>query len=72
MADRFAIVVDGTERARLARGEFFGEVSIILGESPIADVVAVRPLRQSYRAKPGLPRAHDRSGTGEAVGERLP
>jgi CRP-like cAMP-binding protein len=39
-----AIVVDGTERARLGRGEFFGEISIILGESPIADVVAVRPL----------------------------
>lgn len=40
-----AVVVDGTERARLARGEFFGEVSIMLGESPIADVVATRPLR---------------------------
>ena len=40
-----AILVDGTERARLARGEFFGEVSIILGESPIADVVAIRELR---------------------------
>ena len=40
-----AIVVDGTERARLGRGEFFGEVSIILGESPIADVVATRRLQ---------------------------
>jgi CRP-like cAMP-binding protein len=40
-----AVVVDGTERARLGRGDFFGEVSIILGESPIADVVATRPLR---------------------------
>jgi cAMP-binding proteins - catabolite gene activator and regulatory subunit of cAMP-dependent protein kinases len=40
-----AVVVDGTERARLGRGEFFGEVSIILGESPIADVVATRSLR---------------------------
>jgi len=40
-----AIVVDGTERARLGRGEFFGEVSIILGEAPIADVVATRPMR---------------------------
>ena len=35
-----AIVVDGTERARLGRGDFFGEVSILLGETPIADVVA--------------------------------
>ena len=40
-----AIIVDGQERARLARGDFFGEVSVILGESPIADVVATRPLR---------------------------
>jgi len=40
-----AVVVDGTERARLARGDFFGEVSILLGESPIADIVAVETLR---------------------------
>jgi CRP/FNR family transcriptional regulator, cyclic AMP receptor protein len=40
-----SVVVDGTERARIGRGEFFGEVSILLGESPIADVVAVGTLR---------------------------
>jgi CRP-like cAMP-binding protein len=40
-----AVVVDGQERATLARGEFFGEVSILLGEPPTADVVALRPLR---------------------------
>jgi CRP-like cAMP-binding protein len=40
-----AIVVDGAERARLGRGDFFGEVSILLGETPIADVVATRPMR---------------------------
>jgi CRP-like cAMP-binding protein len=40
-----AVVIDGEERARLGRGEFFGEVSILLGEPPIADVVALRPLR---------------------------
>ena len=33
-----AVVVDGQERARLGRGDFFGEVSILLGEAPIADV----------------------------------
>ena len=38
------VLVDGNERARLDRGDFFGEVSILLGESPIADVVATRPL----------------------------
>jgi CRP-like cAMP-binding protein len=47
-----AVLVDGTERARLGRGEFFGEVSIILGESPIADIVAVRPLRCLVLAGP--------------------
>jgi CRP/FNR family cyclic AMP-dependent transcriptional regulator len=40
-----AVIVDGTERARLGRGDFFGEVSILLGQPPIADVVATRPLR---------------------------
>ena len=40
-----SIQVDGEERARLGRGEFFGEVSILLGEPPVADVVAVAPLR---------------------------
>jgi CRP-like cAMP-binding protein len=40
-----AIVIDGDERARLGRGDFFGEVSVLLGETPIADVVAMRPLR---------------------------
>lgn len=39
-----SVVVDGTERARLARGDFFGEVSILLGEPPTADVVATSPL----------------------------
>jgi len=47
-----AVVIDGTERAKLSRGDFFGEVSIILGESPIADVVALRPLRCLVLAGP--------------------
>jgi CRP-like cAMP-binding protein len=40
-----SVRVDGEERATLGRGEFFGEVSILLGESPVADVVALVPLR---------------------------
>jgi CRP-like cAMP-binding protein len=40
-----SVQVDGQERARLGRGEFFGEGSILLGESPFADVVALRPVR---------------------------
>ena len=47
-----AILVDGEERARLARGDFFGEVSIFLGEAPIADVMATRPLRCLVLAGP--------------------
>jgi CRP-like cAMP-binding protein len=40
-----SVVVDGTERAKLTRGDFFGEASILLGQPPIADVVALRPLQ---------------------------
>jgi CRP-like cAMP-binding protein len=40
-----AVLVDGDQRATLSRGDFFGEVSILLGEPPVADVVALRPLR---------------------------
>jgi CRP/FNR family transcriptional regulator, cyclic AMP receptor protein len=40
-----SVVVDGESRATLARGDFFGEISILLGEPPIADIVALRPLR---------------------------
>jgi CRP/FNR family transcriptional regulator, cyclic AMP receptor protein len=39
------VVIDGRERAKLARGDFFGELSILLGEAPVADVVANGPLR---------------------------
>jgi len=39
------IRIDGTERAVLARGDFFGEMSLLLGEAPTADVVARSPLR---------------------------
>jgi CRP-like cAMP-binding protein len=40
-----AIRIDGQERTRLARGDFFGEVSVLLGEAPTADVVALSQLR---------------------------
>jgi CRP-like cAMP-binding protein len=46
------VVVDGAERARLARGDFFGEVSILLGVPSIADVVAARQLRCLVLAGP--------------------
>lgn len=40
-----AVSIDGETRARLGRGDFFGEVSALLGEPPTADVVALSPLR---------------------------
>jgi CRP-like cAMP-binding protein len=51
-----AVMVDGVERARLGRGDFFGEASILLGEAPIADIVAIRPLRCLLLAGPRVER----------------
>jgi CRP-like cAMP-binding protein len=39
------VQVDGENRARLARGDYFGEVSVLLGEPSTADVVALTELR---------------------------
>jgi CRP-like cAMP-binding protein len=39
------VVIDGQERARLARGDFFGEISILTDEPPTADVIATSLLR---------------------------
>jgi CRP/FNR family cyclic AMP-dependent transcriptional regulator len=40
-----AVRVDGQDLATLGRGDFFGEVSVLLGESPTADIVALRAMR---------------------------
>jgi CRP-like cAMP-binding protein len=39
------IVIDDEERARLGRGDFFGEVVALIGDTPTADVVAATLLR---------------------------
>lgn len=39
------ILIDGEERARLGRGDFFGEVAALTGDAPTADVVASTLLR---------------------------
>lgn len=49
-----SVDIDGTERTRLGRGEFFGELSILLGESPVADITARTPLRVLNLAGPDL------------------
>ena len=38
---RAEIRIGGEARTTLAAGEFFGEISVLTGEAPIADVVAV-------------------------------
>lgn len=39
------VVIDGQERARLGRGDFFGELSLLTDEPPAADVIATSVLR---------------------------
>ena len=46
--------IDGQRAAHLGRGDFFGEVAILLGEAPIADVVATGPLRCLVLAGPDV------------------
>jgi len=40
-----AIRIDGLDRATLKPGDYFGEISCLLGEPPVADIVAIRALR---------------------------
>ena len=49
-----AVRIDGDERARLSRGDFFGEMSLLLGESPAADVVSTGQLHCLVLAGPSL------------------
>jgi CRP-like cAMP-binding protein len=39
------VVIDGQERARLGRGDFFGEISALTDQPPSADVTATTMLR---------------------------
>lgn len=45
---------DGGEIAQLSRGDFFGDISLLLGESPVADVVAIGSLHCIVLAGPAL------------------
>ena len=46
------VIVDGTERARFGPGDFFGEISVLLGVLPVADIVAVRDTRALVLSAP--------------------
>ena len=48
------IRIDGAAVAVAARGDFFGEMSLLLGEAPSADVVARTPLRCLMLAGPDM------------------
>jgi CRP-like cAMP-binding protein len=50
-----SVQISGEERARLRPGDFFGEVSILTGDAPDADVVAASDeLRAAVLGGPGL------------------
>jgi CRP-like cAMP-binding protein len=49
-----SVRVDGADVARLGRGEFFGETSLLLGETPVADVWADGPVTALQLAGPDL------------------
>jgi CRP-like cAMP-binding protein len=40
-----AVVIDGQERARLGRGDFFGEITALQGGVPVADIRAETLVR---------------------------
>src|SRR6266849_10970502 len=40
-----AIRIDGVDRSLLKAGDYFGEISCLLGEPPSADILALQPLR---------------------------
>ena len=46
--------VDDEEVARLGKGDFFGEISLLLGEPPVADVVATGTVQALQLAGPAL------------------
>lgn len=48
------VVLDGNQINTLGRGEFFGEMSILLQAPPVADIVALRPMRCLVLAGPAV------------------
>jgi CRP-like cAMP-binding protein len=48
------VQVDGAEVSRLAKGDFFGEISLLLGVPAIADVVTQSPVKALQLAGPDL------------------
>ena len=49
-----SVRVDGQDINQLGRGDFFGEISLLLGEPPVADVVTLTPVTALQLAGPDL------------------
>jgi CRP-like cAMP-binding protein len=49
-----AVRIDGQDRARLGKGDFFGEMSLLLGEPPVADIVSLGTLQALHLGGPDL------------------
>jgi CRP/FNR family cyclic AMP-dependent transcriptional regulator len=49
-----AVQVEGNTIGQMSRGDFFGEISVLLEEAPSADVVATRPLHCLVLPGPAL------------------
>jgi CRP-like cAMP-binding protein len=49
-----SVVLEGEELAALTAGSFFGEISALLGEPVVADVIARTPLRCLYVPPEGV------------------
>jgi CRP-like cAMP-binding protein len=49
-----SVRVDGDDVARLGKGDFFGEISLLLGEPPIADIVTDGPVHALQLPGPEL------------------
>ncbi len=54
LAGEATIRVDGKDYGKLGRGDFFGEISALLGDPPVADIVATRELRCAIIPGPAL------------------
>jgi len=48
------IRIDGKEYGKLGRGDFFGEISVLLGDPPVADIVAAQGLHCAIIPGPEL------------------
>jgi len=49
-----SVRVDGNDVAHLGKGDFFGEISLLLGEPPVADIVTLGPVRALQLPGPTL------------------